>query len=162
MPKIRTRFLILTMVVLVVAAAIATAVYAASRGGPGGVPAGTEGGQGSISITNCKAGKSDFITNDTTGLSTTSTTYVPVPGMTKTVTISGHAPSCLLVDVSGFAFAPGAALEFVGVTVDGNLGAANFAFQGVSPGAHSVAMVFRSNSGATVFLHRPAMQIDHK
>jgi len=182
MSKNRRRFLIATLAGVVAAAGIATAVYAAGRGASeGGVAAGSPSAQASIAITNCKTPKADFISNDTTGLSTTSTSYVAVPGMTKTVTIAGTAPSCLIVDVSAFAFAPGVALEFVSVTVDGGLGsptetqfagdtkgafaeahASLFAFPNVSPGSHTVAMVFRSFDGKTVFVHRPAMQIDHK
>jgi len=181
MSKTRRRLLVATVAV-VAAAGIATAVYAAGRGASeGGVAAGTPGAQASIAITNCKVPKSDFITNDVTGLSTASTSYVAVPGMTKTVGIAGTAPSCLVVTVSAFAFAPNGALEFVSVTVDGNLGnpietqfagdtkgvfaeehAALFAFPNVSPGSHTVAMVFRSLDGKTVFVHRPAMQVDHK
>jgi hypothetical protein len=104
-------------------------------------------------------------------------TYVAVPGMTKTVTVKA---GCILVDVSAFAFAPGGALEFVSVTLDGSQGnptetqfagdtkgvfaeahASLFAFANVTAGSHTVAMVFRSLDGKTFFVHRPAMQIDH-
>jgi len=182
MSKNRRRFLIATLAGVVAAAGIATAVYAAGRGASeGGVAAGSPSAQDSIAITNCKTPKADFITNDVTGLSTTSTSYVPVPGMTKTVTIAGTAPSCLVVSVSAFSFASGSgALVFVSVTLDGRLcnptetqfsaqdvtfaqaHAFLCAFPSVSPGSHTVSLVFRSLSGSTVFLHRPAMQIDHK
>jgi hypothetical protein len=175
----RKRVLIVALAALVVTAGIATGVYASTRGASSdGVAVGTAAPQASISITNCKAAKSDYITNDVTGLGTASTTYVPVPGMTKTVTTNKTA--CVLVTVSAFAFAQGAGnLEFVTVTLDGNQGnptetqfsaedgtlafahASVFGFANVPPGAHSVALMFRSNSGNQVFLHRPAMQIDH-
>src|SRR5712691_5787883 len=173
----RKRLLILTLAAFAAAAGISTGVYGSVRGASGGgVAAGTEGAQGSISITDCKATKSDFITNDTTGLGTTSTSYVAVPGMTKSVKVGGTAASCVLVDVSAFAFASGGALEFVSVTLDGSAGnpievqfagdtkgvfaeahAALFAFPGITPGTHTVVMVFKSLDGKSVFLHRPAM-----
>jgi hypothetical protein len=182
MRKISNRFLVAFVAVAIAVVGISTGVYAATRGASkGGVAAGTARPNASISITNCKVPKADFITNDTTGLSTTSTTYVAVPGMTKTINIAGNVPSCVLVDASAFAFAPGGALEFVSVTLDGNQGnpietqfagdtkgvyaeehASLFGFAGVSPGSHTVALVFKSFDGKQVFLHRPAMEIDHK
>ena len=181
MSRSRKRLLLAT-VAAVATASVATAVYAAGRGASeGGVAAGSLGDQASIAISNCKAPRTDFITNDTTGLSTTSTAYVPVPGMTKVITQGGRAPSCVLVDVSAFSFASGSgSLVFVSVTLDGGLcnptetqfsaqdvtfaQAHGFlcAFPSIAPGSHTVSLVFRSASGSTVFLHRPAMQIDHK
>ena len=183
MSKKRT-LMVLAAVVSVVAVGGATAVYAsghgASKGGVAGLSA-PSAPQSSISITNAKLPKTDFITNDSTGLGTTSTTYVAVPGMTKSISLAGTAPSAVVVEVSAFAFAQGAGkLEFVSVTLDGAQGnpsetqfaaedgtfavahAALFAFPGVSPGSHSVAMVFKSFDGTTVFVHRPAMDIRHK
>src|SRR5205823_11441001 len=137
----------------------------------------------SISITNCKAPNVDFITNDTTGINTTSTSYVAVPGMTKAITIPGTAATCVVVHVAAFSFAPGSGnLEFVSVGLDGTTANCNptetqfsaqdvtfaqahaflCAFPSVAPGTHSVALLFRSLSGSTVFLHRPSMSIEHK
>ena len=101
MGTIRKRVLIPVLAALIGAAAITTAVYASGRSATdGGVAAGTDVGQSSIAITNCKVPKSDYITNDATGLGTTSTSYVAVPGMTKTVTIAGTVPSCIIATVS--------------------------------------------------------------
>jgi hypothetical protein len=174
----RKRLVVLTLAASVVAAGIATGVYASTRGASGGgVAAGTQGPNASISISNCKASKSDYITNDATGLGTSSAVYVPVPGMTKSVTTA--KTGCVLVDVSAFGFAPSGNVEFVTVMLDGSQGsptetqfaaadgtlafahASLFGFANVPAGTHSVAMMFRSNTGATVFVHRPAMQIDH-
>jgi len=177
------RLLIVMLAGLALAVGVTASVVQASGKGVsgGGVPIGTPSGQASISTSNCKLPKADFVTNDTTGLTTTSTTYVAVPGMTKTVNLGGTGPSCVLVDVSGFAFAPGGALEFVSVQIDGVTGSpietqfagdtkgvfaeahsALFGFPSVAAGSHSVAMVFRSLDGKSVFVHRPAMQISHK
>jgi len=175
------RFLIFALVVLA-AAAITTAVYAATKGASdGGVAVGTATPNASISIRNCKVPKVDFITNDNTGLGTTSTTYVPVPGMTTTISIAGTASTCIVVNAAAFAFAQGAGhLEYVSVTLDGNLcnptetqfaaedsslaraHAFLCAFPSVTPGSHSVALVFRSLDGSQVFIHRPSMSIEHK
>jgi hypothetical protein len=182
MSRTRKRFLLATVAAVATAASIATGVYAAGRGASdGGVAAGSPDAQASIAISNCKAPRTDFITNDATGLSTTSTAYVPVPGMTKTITQGGRVPSCVVVDMSAFAFAPGGGLVFVTVRLDGAQGnpietqfagdsqgsfaeahASLFAFPNIAPGSHTVSLLFRSFNGSTVFLHRPAMQIDHK
>ena len=83
MRKSRKRFLIAVLAVSVAAVGISTGVYAATRGASeGGVAAGAAAPNASISITNCKVPKADFITNDNTGLSTTSTTYVACAGST--------------------------------------------------------------------------------
>ena len=175
--------------VIAVVLAISTVVYAGTRApGRGGIPAAI-GGQtrpGTSVTGTCKTGKSDYVTNDTTGLSTTSTSYVTVPGMSRTFTIGGTAATCVIVDVSGFSFATGDALEYVTVLLDGSTfpsptevqfsgdddengnfewaraHAANFVFPSVSPGSHTVTMAFKSLDGATVFLHRPAAIITHK
>lgn len=170
-----------------VAGGIATAVAHGSHSGDGTPStARSVGPAASITITNCKLPKTDFTTNDTTGLSTTSTTYVPVPGMTKSITQGTTTAGCVVVDVSAYSYAAGTnALEFVSVTLDGAPGnpgevqfsgdddedgdgawarthAAVFAFTAVAPGAHTVSMVFRSFDGQSVALHRPAMTIEHK
>jgi hypothetical protein len=182
MSRTRKRFLLAIVATVAIAASIATGVYAAGRGASdGGVAADSPGAQASIAISNCKAPRTDFITNDTTGLGTTSTTYVDVPGMTKSITQGGQAPSCVLVHVASFAFAQGSGVvEFVRVTLDGNtcnptetqyvaesgtLADAHAflcAFANVSPGGHTVTLQHKSFNGSPVFLHRPAMQIDHK
>jgi hypothetical protein len=182
MSKIRRRFLVAT-VAAVAAGGIATAVYAAGRGASeGGVAAGSPSAQGSISITNCKVPKVDFITNDATGISTASTTYVAVPGMSKTITIPGAASTCVVVHVAAFSFAPGSGnLVFVAVGLDGTTANCNptetqFSAQdvsfaqahaflcafNVSPGGHTVNLLFKSLTGSSVFIHRPSMSIEHK
>jgi hypothetical protein len=181
--RIRRRSLI-AIIAVVAAAGTATAVYAAVRGAnPDGTAAGSASASpnGSISFSNCRTLKSDFITNDATGLTTTSTSYVAVPGMTKTINIGGSANTCVVVHVAAFSFAPGSGvLEFVSVTLDGNscnptetqfsaqdstfaeAHAFLCAFPSVAPGSHSVALVFRSLNGSQVFIHRPSMEIEHK
>jgi len=108
----KRRLIVLAAVVSVVAVGGATAVYASVHGASkGGVAAGLSAPsapQSSISISGAKLPKTDFITNDSTGPSTTSTTYVAVPGMTKSISVAGTAPSAVVVEVSAFAYAQGA------------------------------------------------------
>jgi hypothetical protein len=103
--------------------------------------------------------------------------------MTKTVSVGGSVPSCLVVHVAAFSFAPGSGiLEFVSVGLDGTTANCNptetqfsaqdatfaqahaflCAFPSVAPGTHSVALLFKSLTGAMVFIHRPSMSIEHK
>ena len=177
----RKRFLLATVATVAIIAGVATGVEAAGGRVSGGAVVGTPGS--SIAISNCKTPKTDFITNDTTGLSTASTAYVAVPGMTKSVAVGGSAPTCLVVHVAAFSFATGSGnLVFVSVGLDGTTANCNptetqfsaqdvtfaqahaylCAFPSVSPGSHSVNLLFRSLSGSTVFLHRPSMEIEHK
>src|SRR5438552_3645660 len=96
---------------------IMTAVYAASRGpARGGVPAaiGREEAPATPAITGgCKTPRSDFATQEATGASTTSTSYVDVPGMSVAIHIGGTSPTCVTVNFTAFAYAPGTALEWV-------------------------------------------------
>ena len=50
---------------------------------------------------------------------TTSTSYVAVPGMTKPIWQGTDEAGCALVDVPAYSYAPGTALENVSVTLDG-------------------------------------------
>jgi hypothetical protein len=181
----RKRVLI-AAVAVVALAGTATGVYASVRGANhDGTAAGTATASpnGSISITNCRTPKVDFVTNDSTGLSTASTSYVAVPGMSKTITIPGSVTTCVVVHVAAFSFAPGSGnLVLVSVGLDGTSANCNpsetqfsgqdvtfaqahaylCAFPSVAPGSHTVTMLFRSLSGSTVFMHRPSMSIEHK
>jgi hypothetical protein len=162
-------------------AGIATAVAQVSRGWDGTPNHATRAAPAApVTISNCRLPKADFITNDVLSLSTTSTSYVPVPGMTKTITQGGSTPGCVVVDVSGYSYAPNGALLNVSVKLDGVLGnpyevqfggddgewatthSAVFAFRGVRPGTHSVSMVYESFEGRMVSMHEPAMSIAHK
>ncbi len=134
----------------------------------------------SRTMSDCALPMTDFITNDTTGLHTRSETFVRVPGMMKTITQGGSSPGCVIVDVSGYSFAPNGALELVSVKLDGVLGnphlvqfsgddrvyaeahSAIFAFRNVTPGYHKVAMVYHTAVEDVVYMHNPAMTIAHQ
>jgi hypothetical protein len=170
----------LTLAAACAGAGIATAVARGSSGS-NGTPyhAGRASSTATFSISNCWLPKTDFITNDVFNLTTTSTSYVPVPGMTKRIWEGGSKPGCLLVDVSAYSYAKGTALEFVSVTLDGVQGkpfevqfsgndgewaeahAAQFAFSQVAPGYHHVSLVFNSFDGQAVFIDEPAMSVRH-
>ena len=162
-------------------AGIATAVAQPSRAGDGTPNHATSTAPAaSVGVSNCRLPKTDFITNDVLSLSTTSTSYVAVPGMTKRITQGGSTPGCVVVDVSGYSYAPNGALLNVSVKLDGVLGSpyevqfsgddgqwaqahsAVFAFRGVPPGTHTVSMVYESFDGQAVFMHEPAMSVAHK
>lgn len=179
-------FIAAPLAAALVAAGIATAVAQGSDGRDGTPSAARSvAPAASVTTSNCRLPKTDFRTNDTLSLSTASTTYVAVPGMTKTITQGTRTRGCVVVDVSGFSWAPADALEYVSVRLDGVLGnptevqfsgdddedgdgrwaqthSAIFVFPNVAPGNHTVSMVFRSFDGQEVFLHRPAMAIEHK
>ena len=134
----------------------------------------------SATMSNCKVGKTDFITNQAGPFGTIYPTFSVVPGMTKQIKVGGKTSGCVLVSVSGSAYAPDGEAEWVGVTLDGNLADPNdldfaendlgtaasahsalFGFPSVTPGTHTVALVFLSPFGGTVYITSPAMRIDH-
>jgi hypothetical protein len=134
----------------------------------------------SIVISNCPATRSDFISNDNLSLSTVSTSYVPVPGMTKI--INQAQTGCVIVTLSSFAFASAnSETQMVRVVLDGTrlcspiewqwdgddgtrarTHGAVCAFNNVAAGNHSVQMQHRSFGGNQVFIHRPSMHIEHR
>ena len=138
----------------------------------------------------CIVKKVSFATSETLGLSTTSTSFVNIPGMSVSFLMGGVNPSCVKVQFSAFTFA---ATEPVanqllmvralldGATVgspsevqfsgdddedaDSNWArshAINFAFKNVTPGVHTITIQFRSFSGGSVFVHRPSMFVNHR
>jgi hypothetical protein len=145
-----------------------------------GVAGGSDAANASLLVSNCLATRSDFISNDVLSLSTTSTAYVPVPGMTKV--INQAQTGCVIVTVSSFAFASlNSETQFVRIVLDGNrlcspiewqwdgddgtrarTHGAVCAFGGVAAGNHIVQMQHRSSGGNTVFQHRPSMHIEHR
>jgi hypothetical protein len=134
----------------------------------------------SIVISNCPATRSDFISNDTLSLSTVSTSYVPVPGMTKV--FNQAQAGCAIVTLSSFAFASAnSETQLVRVVLDGQrlcspiewqwdgddgtrarTHGAVCAFNNVAAGNHTVQMQHRSVAGNQVFIHRPSMHIEHR
>ena len=182
--KMRKWFVVAVAVAVVISAAVSSAVYAIGRGGSdNGVPATAPAPAGNAPhatspdpLSNCKLSKTAVVTNNVIGLSTTSTSPVTVPGMSTTVKTS---KGCVIATVSGFAYAPSGALEYVDVQVDGSDGttsasqfagdtqglwaeshALQFAFA-VGKGTHTVAMLFYSYDGKVVTIHQPTMVIAH-
>jgi hypothetical protein len=180
------RLAIATAAVIGLAAvATTTAVYALGGGEPNGngVPAGSPSpatvGMAPTIASNCKVGKADIVTLESTQ-STTSTSYVSVPGMSKSVKMS---KGCIIAVVSDWPFAAGGELLYIRVTVDGATGSpAEVQFSGdddensdgkwarshsaqfvfvVPKGPHTVSLEWKSFFGGTVFLHTPVMVIYH-
>jgi hypothetical protein len=179
--KRRSKFAIALAVAVITAAATTTAVWAVSRGGgdeagvaiggPAGAPA-----KASVNLDKCKSSKTDVITNDTSGLTTTSTTFVAIPGLSKTIKTP---KGCLIATLSGDPFAAvGQKLEFARVVVDGAVGSpsssqftandatfaqahsAQFAFF-LAAGTHTVTAQFASFIGDPVFLNFASLVITH-
>jgi hypothetical protein len=125
------------------------------------------------------------VTNGTEVVSTTSTSFVDLPGMSVTFNVPGAAVTCLKVDLAAMTFAAaGAELLFMRVLVDGNeilpgpiqwsgdddenangrwarAHAASF-YTTVFPGVHNVRAQFRSFGGQSVFAHARSISVNHK
>ena len=171
------RFVIVLAVALVAAAAVATAVYAVGRGASDtGVPAGASASStaASIAVTKCKNGKGDAVTNDAVALLTSSTTYVPIPG----ISFASKFKGCVFATISGYPFASGGEIMFVRVLIDGTpmsptevqmasdtgtfASAHSVTFVGnVANGDHTVTAEFRSFGGGTVSFNRPSLVVQH-
>jgi hypothetical protein len=177
MSKRGKRLAIALIASLVAAAAVTTAVYAVTRGGSDtGIATGVSAAvpATSVNLTGCKTGKSEAITNDTGGLTTTSTTYVGIPGMSASVKAKG----CIYVTLSGSPFAGSGEVMRARVLVDGvpmspadiqmaadagpYASGHSVTFAGsVSGGTHTVTAQFLSVFGATVSFNWPSMVIQH-
>jgi len=138
----------------------------------------------------CIVKKVSFATSESIALGTTSTSFVNIPDMSVGFSMGGANPSCVKVEFSAFAFAANTPVAnqllmvralLDGVTAgspsevqlsgdddedaDGSWARAhgyNFAFNGVTPGVHTITIQFRSNSGGSVFVHRPSMFVNHR
>ncbi len=179
MRKSTIRLLVATAIAGLAGAALVAAVQGSGRQATdGGVPAGSTPPKAlSVSLDKCKTSKADVITNDTTP-STTSTAFVAMPGMTKSVKT---AKGCLIVTVSGWPFAAGGEVMDLTVSVDGSTAAtspsfyqmtadtgslaqahtATFAIGSVSGGTHTVSVLWNSVFGGTVFGHGMTMVVSH-
>lgn len=145
-----------------------------------GVADGGDATNVSVSISNCLAGRSDFLSNDNLSLSTTSVAYVAVPGMTKV--FNQAQTGCVIVTLSSFAFASAnGETQMVRLVLDGarlcspiewqwdgddgtraRTHGAVCAFTNVAAGNHVIQMQHRSVAGNSVFIHRPSMHIEHR
>lgn len=134
----------------------------------------------------CRATTISFVTGETTGESTTSTTFVDVPDMSVSFDIGGAANGCVKVEFSAYVFAASGRLIIVRALLDGATAgspsqvqfsgdddenadgkwarshAFNFAFPNVAPGTHTITIQWLSFDGGTVFMHRRSMFVHHK
>jgi hypothetical protein len=129
-------------------------------------------------VTSCPTPKTDLVVNDSQ-VTTTQTVNVPVPGMSKQFVQGGTYPSCVIVHVSSYSFAPHNEVAYIVVELDGQSShpaevqmsgndvnvasehAAVFAFKGVTQGKHTVQLLWRTAFGTTIALNTPVMQIQH-
>jgi hypothetical protein len=157
---------------------ITSAVYGASRLFVKGGAVQGIGAQRAVPgvVHTCKVKKSSEADGSSTGVGTTSTTYVDVADMS--VTFSTTQSGCALVDFASYAFATGSALMFVHAIANNvecapgeyqyaaNDGAFAFAHAAnfecpVVVGSNTIKIQFRSFDGAQVFMHRRAMFVFH-
>jgi hypothetical protein len=188
----RTRILFIAVTVVVVLGyGLFNAQQARSGGGSGtenGIPAGpsSQAQSAPLSATgSCKPALLDYVENTANGQSTTSRTFVDLPGTSVTFTQGGTAASCVEVDFTAMTFAPGGALLQVQPVLDGaTLGvpshvqlsgdddenangqwsrshAFDFIFPSVAPGSHTMKMQFQSVGSLTVIINRNAMLVRH-
>jgi hypothetical protein len=154
----------------------------------GGVAAGAAPGPATLFTGSCKkAATIDFAAADDTGYSTTSTSFVDVPGMSVTFNLGGVATSCVKVEYSATVFAAtaGTARMFVQAVRDGvpcvpadvpfagdddtdgdgrwpNARAFNFVCTGVTPGIHTIKIQWRSQDGGSISTDKRSMFVHHK
>lgn len=133
----------------------------------------------------CAANRLSYAQSDDIGQTTTSTSFVNVPGMSRTVTIPGTTKTCVEVQYTATVFSPGDELIYVRATRDGvaclpgeaqfegdsdedgdgswaRAHAFNFICTGVTPGAHTFRIQWRSFFGGTVSTHWRTMVVHHR
>ena len=183
----RGRWLLASILAGAIVVVGASVVYAAGGGTGNGLAPSAGVSPDAVSIKGgCKKiSKIDFATGEDIGHTTTSTTFVDVPGMSVDFTIGGQVRSCLKIEYSAVAFAPDDELMFVRALLDGAVAgspsevqlsgdddedvnghwarshAFNFAFANVAPGAHTIEIQWRSEFGGTVATHRRSVFVHH-
>jgi hypothetical protein len=134
--------------------------------------------QPAVTSGDCKVKKVAFVTDDTTGATTNSTSYVNVPNAAVAFSQGGNTTQCIVVNFSAWAFAPNALLD-VRAQLDGvdmapggdqqfaakdDTFAFSHAFSwaaNATPGAHTVQIQFKSFDGAGVFIHKHTTSVHH-
>jgi hypothetical protein len=139
-------------------------------------------------VTDCELTKTDMVVQENPIDSTTNQspiTPTQVKGMTKTVTVGGSGPNCVVVHVAAVAYAQRPADQpydsmNLSVWMDGHVGhpaeyqfaadddqlggthAAIFVFTKVNPGVHTFSLKFWTALGGKSTLGVPTMQIMHR
>src|SRR5437667_459835 len=148
----------------------ASVVYAATRGA-NGIAVRHGAASGDLVSGHCKVSKMAFVSHGA-GNSTTSTSFVDLPGAVVTFSVGGTTPTCLMVSFTSVCFAGQSGqqlkvralldnsvvseppeVEFVGpgIAAGAESNAMNFLWTNVAPGNHTVKIQFVV--GGTVFLH---------
>jgi hypothetical protein len=119
-----------------------------------------------------------YVTDDSSGDSTISTTFVPVPNMSLSFTHGQRGT--LIITFSAVSYAGGGELEYVDVQIDGaSVAPGEIQWDGdsaayatarsftwiaddVSAGPHTVEVMYRSFGGAPVFMHWRTLVVHSK
>jgi hypothetical protein len=182
---LRGKKVILAAVVIPLVLGLATVAIGATSHANNGMAAPASNGPDTVLTGACRTVKVNFATNDANS-TTTSSSFAVIPGMSVTFTIPGTVSTCVTAEYSGQAFAPAGQLINIeavldGVTVAGpgevqlagdtdenangewsRSYAMQFAFPAVSPGTHTVTIVWRSFFGGSVSINRGSMIVQHK
>jgi hypothetical protein len=182
---LRGKKIILAAVVMPLVLGLATVAIGATSHANNGMAAPASNRPETVITGACRPVKVNFATNDVNS-STTSTSFATIPGMSATFTIPGTVTSCVTAEYSGQAFAPGGQLINIEARLDGGTIAApgevqlagdtdenangewsrsyamQFVFAGVSPGTHTVTIVWRSFFGQQVSINKGTMIVQHK
>ena len=187
MRRMTARVALVLVVMLATFAAAHTVLGARGQPSRSGLAPGTRQSRAPALTGQCKVNKVSYATGEDTGLSTTSLSYVDVPGMSSTFTEGGTVTRCVTVQYTAYVFAASGAATLMqvralldGVTVaspsetqfDGDSDedadgawarshAFNFVFPTVAPGSHTIKIQWKSFDGTTIFTHRRTLLVGH-
>jgi hypothetical protein len=135
-------------------------------------------------IGNCSPTQIKFVAADNSN-STSSGSFQVIPGMALKFVQGGNAPSCIIVEIQGTAFAAASTNQLVSLDalLDGNddddyitgsqpqfmegnqkwsiTNSHKFIWINVAPGPHNVKVYYRSANGGSVTLNQPTMIIHY-
>ena len=165
--------------------AITAVASGAARSHRNGMPATHDVHPATVTAGGCTVPKANYVGTDAAA-STSSTTYVTVPSMTRTFKIAGTTKTCVLVTFSAMGWAPAGELVDIEAVLDGTKVASpgevqltgdtdensdgkwarshamQSVFSNVSPGSHTVVVLYRSFFGGSVTLNKSSMIVLHK
>lgn len=159
---------------LVLAVALAASGTLAQGGNAPPAGASTQG----VEMGSCSMSKVKFKTSDVFAL-TTSTSYVDVPDMDLTFTVSGNTGTCVEVLFSGEVATEGegmrvrAILDGVTRSIPNNVlfadqaaffgsHAFHFAFKSVAPGTHTLKVQWRSQAGGEIYIDTRSLFVHYQ
>jgi hypothetical protein len=163
------------VVAVVAGSSLAWSSSRAQRSGvAGAAPRGTVTSQGS-----CPSSKVDFARVDGTGPAISSTTYVNVPGLNRVINVKGPGKSCVVIQLSTYAFIGSVDVIDLRATMGGSALAPNdqqvtgnddtygsqhsaaWVVTGVTPGKHRIRILAHT-LGGDGFIGDAVMSIFHR